>query len=47
MKKFSYLLMSILGTVALITSCQPKSKTTNGALTSNAAEKSICCPWGT
>jgi len=39
MKRFSYLVMTILGVGAFLTSCQPKAKTTGGALTSNAAER--------
>ncbi len=39
MKKIAYLAMSILGVAAIMSSCQPKSKTTSGALTSNAAER--------
>ncbi len=44
MKRFSYLTMSILGLAAVLTSCQPKSKTTNGALSSNAAERVYVAP---
>ncbi len=40
MKKYSSLILGALGLAALMSGCQPKSKTTgNGALTSNAAER--------
>lgn len=44
MKRFSYLVMTILGLATVLISCQPKSKTTGGALTSNAAERVYVAP---
>ena len=44
MKKISYLILSILGLGAFLTSCQPEAKTTGGALTSNAAERVYVAP---
>ncbi|MEX0274715.1 MAG: Sec-dependent nitrous-oxide reductase [Flavobacteriaceae bacterium] len=44
MKKYSVLLLAIIGVATLWSGCQPKSKTTNGALTSNAAEKVYVAP---
>ena len=44
MKRFSYLVMSILGLATILIGCQPKSKTAGGALTSNAAERVYVAP---
>ncbi len=44
MKKIKYSIFAFLGLAMVLTSCQPKSKTTNGALSSNAAEKVYVAP---
>jgi nitrous-oxide reductase len=44
MKKIKYSMLTFLGLALVLTSCQPKSKTTNGALSSGAAEKVYVAP---
>ncbi len=44
MKKLNYLVIALLGLSTVFIGCQPKSKTTNGALTSNAAERVYVAP---
>ena len=44
MKKIKYSVLAFIGLAMVLTSCQPKSKTTNGALSSNAAEKVYVAP---
>ena len=44
MKKIKYSVLAFVGLAMVLTSCQPKSKTTNGALSSNAAEKVYVAP---
>lgn len=44
MKKIKYSMLTFLGLAMVLTSCQPKSKTTNGALSSGAAEKVYVAP---
>ncbi len=44
MKTYKYLAMIGLGLALILSSCQPKSKTTNGALSSNAADRVYVAP---
>ncbi|EAR02377.1 Sec-dependent nitrous-oxide reductase [Maribacter sp. HTCC2170] len=44
MKKIKYSILAFLGLAMVLTSCQPKAKTTNGALSSGAAEKVYVAP---
>jgi nitrous-oxide reductase len=44
MKKYNYVMLAFIGLATMLIGCQPKSKTTGGALTSNAAEKVYVAP---
>ncbi|MCJ7465862.1 MAG: Sec-dependent nitrous-oxide reductase [Maribacter sp.] len=44
MKKLNYLILALVGLATIFVGCQPKSKTTNGALSSNAAERVYVAP---
>ncbi|MCJ7468643.1 MAG: nitrous oxide reductase, partial [Maribacter sp.] len=44
MKKLNFLIIALLGLTTVFIGCQPKSKTTNGALSSNAAERVYVAP---
>jgi len=44
MKKINYSILTLLGLVLAFVGCQPNSKTTNGALSSSAAEKVYVAP---
>ncbi|MCP4975156.1 MAG: Sec-dependent nitrous-oxide reductase [Maribacter sp.] len=44
MKNIKYSVLAFLGLAMVLTSCQPKSKTSNGALSSGAAEKVYVAP---